>query len=320
MHSEWICCHIHCCLEDFLFISIACLFCVLSCIQSKSAGASTAAKKSFNCLSFLCLELHSGRICCCNPLPGSLLVCISCTSFLCLQLHSEQILVHHPLHGNYLACYNCWSLLSLEFQSEWISVAPITWKSSCLFPLPVLFVSWVAFRVNFSCLSTWKTLCLFQFLSFLCHSFYKNPMNNWNTETTKELQNGSKNFFRSHEFSGNYFRSNLSPDRKILNLFCKWVHQNLSKPVVTFDYLTAWWNCVCQIAEKNSKTTIWRWNYYKSERDHKNSMSFLWKTTVQKLQKPCTVFCKNTLYSCCKNSLSSYCKSCHSNVCFYHMI
>jgi hypothetical protein len=103
-------------------------------------------------------------------------------------------------------------------------------------------------------LSTWKTLCLFQFLSFLCHSFYQKPMNNWNTETTKELQNGSKNFFRSQESSGNYFRSNLSPDRKILNLSCKWVHQNLSKPVVIFDYLDG--NCVCQIAEKNSKTTI----------------------------------------------------------------
>jgi hypothetical protein len=76
-------------------------------------------------------------------------------------------------------------------------------------------------------------------------------MNNWNTETTKELQNGSKNFFRSHESSGNYFRSNLSPDRKILNLSCKWVHQNLSKPVVIFDYLTAWWKlCVPDCREK----------------------------------------------------------------------
>jgi hypothetical protein len=114
-------------------------------------------------------------------------------------------------------------------------------------------------------------------------------MNNWNTETTKELQSGSKNFFRSHESSGNYFRSNLSPDRNILNLSCKWVHQNRSKPVVIFDYLTAWWNCVCQIAEKNSKTTIWIWNCYKSERDHKSSRSFVGKTTLQKLQKPCTV-------------------------------
>lgn len=52
LHSEWICCHIHCCLED---ISIACLFCVLSCIQSKSAGASTAAWKSSCFLSIACL-------------------------------------------------------------------------------------------------------------------------------------------------------------------------------------------------------------------------------------------------------------------------
>ncbi len=271
----------------FLFVSIiAHLFSAVSCIQSESVVTSTAAWR-FSCsfqllVCFVSWVAFRVNLLVHPLLPGSLLVFLQLLVFSVPWVAFRQNLLLQSTAAWESSC-----LYQLHiFFVPWVAfrlnsgASSTAWKLSSLLWLLVSFVTSVPVRVNFCCtcyleiflfvsiagifcvlsciqsefllhLSTWKTLCLFQFLSFLCHSFYQKPMNNWNTETTKELQNGSKNFFRSHESSGNYFRSNLSPDRKILNLSCKWVHQNLSKPVVISDYLTAWWKlCVPDCREK----------------------------------------------------------------------